>query len=102
MAVWNVGSEKVSPLPQAPNVLEVLTQSVCPLQVDEHLRIPAKRRGVCARHGRACDALKIAGPGIDQPRPGVPGGTHAHDNPLSLPVNEAQLVTSSENRPRWA
>jgi hypothetical protein len=39
-AGWNVGSDKVSPLPPAPNVLDVSTQSLCPLQVDEHQTIP--------------------------------------------------------------
>jgi hypothetical protein len=41
VAGWNVGSDKVSPLPPAPNVLDVSTQALCPLQVDEHLTIPA-------------------------------------------------------------
>ena len=41
VAGWNFGSEPVSPLPPAPNVLNVSTQSLCPLQVDEHLTIPA-------------------------------------------------------------
>jgi hypothetical protein len=31
----------VSPLPPAPNVLDVSTQSICPAQVVEHLDIPS-------------------------------------------------------------
>jgi hypothetical protein len=41
VAGLNIGPEKVSPLPPAPNVLNVSTQSICPLQAVEHLTIPA-------------------------------------------------------------
>jgi hypothetical protein len=41
VAGLNIGPQKVSPLPPASNVLNVSTQSICPLQVVEHLTIPA-------------------------------------------------------------
>ena len=40
VAGWNFGPQKVSPLPAAPNVLNVSTQAICPVQVVEHLTIP--------------------------------------------------------------
>lgn len=40
VAGFNVGPSPVGPLPPAPNVLDVTTQSICPLQVVEHLDIP--------------------------------------------------------------
>jgi hypothetical protein len=92
VAGWNIGPDKVSPLPPAPNVLDVSTQSLCPLQVDEHLTIPAD--GVAYAVAMAA----LAAPGqlpdlaaIDRatvcPQPLMPFVT-----PLSLAVHEAQLV----------
>ena len=93
VAGWNVGSEKVSPLPPAPKVLEVLTHSMRPLQVDEHLRIPAN----CVASAIAMAALATPGqlPELATiSRAQVcPGELMRYVNPLSLPVNEAQLVT---------
>ncbi|MCW2785582.1 MAG: putative lipase [Marmoricola sp.] len=37
----NIGPRPVSPLPAAPNVLNVSEQSICPLNVEEHLTFPA-------------------------------------------------------------
>jgi hypothetical protein len=37
----NFGPNPVSPLPAAPNVLNVSEQSICPLNVEEHLTFPA-------------------------------------------------------------
>ena len=90
---WNIGSDKVSPLPPAPNVLDVSTQSLCPLQIDEHLTIPAD--GVA--YALAMTALSEPGQlpdvaAIDRaavcPRELMPFVT-----PLSLAEHEAQLVT---------
>jgi hypothetical protein len=92
VAGWNVGSEKVSPLPPAPNVLNVSTQSLCPLQIDEHLTIPANGVAFVV----AMDALATPGQlpdlaSIDTaqvcPQPLMP-----YVNPASLALNEAKLV----------
>ncbi len=56
------GSDKVSPLPPAPNVLDVSTQSLCPLQVDGGLRIPGGRRGLRGRNGSPGRTGAVAGP----------------------------------------
>jgi hypothetical protein len=98
VAGWNFGSDKVSPLPPAPNVLNVSTQSLCPLQVDEHLTIPAV--GVASAVAMAA----LATPGqlpdlaaIDRatvcPQLLMPTVT-----PLSLLVHEAQLVALVSER----
>ncbi|HUE07428.1 MAG TPA: hypothetical protein VMP41_08365 [Acidimicrobiales bacterium] len=92
VAGWNIGSDKVSPLPPAPNVLDVSTQSLCPLQVDEHLTIPADG----AAYAVAMAALAAPGQlpdlaAIDRttvcPQLLMPFVT-----PLSLTAHETQLV----------
>jgi len=92
VAGWNVGPDKVSPLPPAPNVLDVSTQSLCPLQVDEHLTIPAD--GVAYAVAMAA----VATPGhlpdlatIDRSTV-CPQLLMPYVTPLSLVVHEAQLV----------
>ena len=92
VAGWNIGSDKVSPLPPAPNVLDVSTQSLCPLQVDEHLTIPAD--GVAYAVAMAA----LAAPGqlpdlaaIDRAAV-LPQLLMPFVTPLSLAVHEAQLV----------
>jgi hypothetical protein len=92
VAGWNFGSDKVSPLPPAPNVLNVSTQSLCPLQIDEHLTIPADGVAFVV----AMDALATPGQLPDLasihtaqvcPHLLMPSVT-----PLSLALNEAKLV----------
>jgi hypothetical protein len=92
VAGWNFGSDKVSPLPPAPNVLDVSTLSLCPLQVDEHLTIPAD--GVA--YAVAMAALATPGrlpdlAGIDRTTV-CPELLMPYVTPLSLVVHEAQLV----------
>ena len=92
VAGWNVGSDKVSPLPPAPNVLDVSTQSLCPLQVDEHLTIPAD--GVA--YAVAMAALATPGhlpelAALDRTTV-CPQLLMPYVTPLSLVVHEAQLV----------
>jgi hypothetical protein len=92
VAGWNLGSDKVSPLPPAPNVLDVSTQSLCPLQVDEHLTIPA----VGVAYAVAMSALATPGrlpdlAAIDRARV-CPQMLMPYVSPLSLLVHEAQLV----------
>ncbi len=92
VAGWNIGSDKVSPLPPAPNVLDVSTQSLCPLQVDEHLTIPAD--GVAYAVAMAA----LAAPGQLPDLAGIDRATVCPQllmptvTPLSLAVHEAQLV----------
>jgi hypothetical protein len=92
VAGWNLGSDKVSPLPPAPNVLDVSTQSLCPLQVDEHLTIPADgvayavAMAALATPGQLPDLAAIDR-GMVCPRLLMPYVT-----PLSLVAHEAQLV----------
>ena len=92
VAGWNLGSDKVSPLPPAPNVLNVSTQSLCPLQVDEHLTIPAD--GVAYAVAMAA----LAAPGqlpdlasIDRATV-CPQLLMPYVTPVSLVTNEAHLV----------
>jgi hypothetical protein len=92
VAGWNFGSDKVSPLPPAPNVLDVSTQSLCPLQVDEHLTIPA----VGVAYAVAMAALAAPGQlpdlaAIDRATV-CPQLLMPYVSPLSLVVHEAQLV----------
>jgi hypothetical protein len=92
VAGWNLGSDKVSPLPPAPNVLDVSTQSLCPLQVDEHLTIPAD--GVA--YALAMAALTTPGQlpdlaAIDRATV-CPQLLMPYVTPLSLVAYEAQLV----------
>lgn len=93
VAGWNIGSDKVSPLPQAPNVLDVSTQSLCPLQVDEHLTIPADG----AAYAIAMAALATPGQlpdlaSLDRAKV-CPQLLMPYVSPASLAVNEAKLVT---------
>jgi hypothetical protein len=92
VAGWNFGSDKVSPLPPAPNVENVSTQSLCPLQVDEHLTIPAN--GVAYVVAMAA----LASPGqlpdlasIDRAKV-CPQLLMPYVTPVSLVLNEAKLV----------
>jgi hypothetical protein len=94
VAGWNFGSQKVSPLPHAPNVLNVSTQSICPVQVVEHLDIP----GSSAAYAVAMAALATPGqlPDIGAINtaqvcawPLMPFVT-----PTSLVLNEAHLVST--------
>ena len=93
VAGWNVGSDRVSPLPPAPNVLNVSTQSICPLQPVEHLTIPANE----AAYAVAMAALATPGQlpnlaNINRAQvcasPLMPYVT-----PASLVLNEANFVT---------
>jgi hypothetical protein len=92
VAGWNVGSDKVSPLPPAPNVLDVSTQALCPLQVDEHLTIPADgvayavAMAALAAPGRLPDLAAIDRAAV------CPKLLMPFVSPLSLAVHEAQLV----------
>jgi hypothetical protein len=93
VAGWNFGSDKVSPLPPAPNVLNVSTQSLCPLQIDEHLTIPAN--GVAYAVAMAA----LAAPGqlpnlasIDRSAV-CPQLLMPYVTPISLVLHEATLVT---------
>jgi hypothetical protein len=93
VAGWNFGSDKVSPLPPAPNVLDVSTQSLCPLQVDEHLTIPADG----AAYAVALAALATPGQlpdltSIDRAT-ACPQLLMPYVTPVSLALNEANLVT---------
>ncbi len=92
VAGWNFGSDKVSPLPPAPNVENVSTQSLCPLQVDEHLTIPAN--GVA--YAVAMAALATPGQlpdlaSIDRAKV-CPQLLMPYVSPASLVLNEATLV----------
>jgi hypothetical protein len=93
VAGWNFGSDKVSPLPPAPNVLDVSTQSLCPLQVDEHLTIPADG----AAYAVALAALATPGQlpdltSIDRAT-ACPQLLMPYVTPVSLALNEVNLVT---------
>lgn len=92
VAGWNIGSDKVSPLPPAPNVLNVSTQSLCPLQVDEHLTIPAN--GVAAAVAMAALATPGQLPDLASiDRTAVcPQLLMPTVSPLSLALHETQLV----------
>ncbi|HEY1650806.1 MAG TPA: hypothetical protein VGG09_02885 [Acidimicrobiales bacterium] len=92
VAGWNFGSDKVSPLPPSPNVLNVATQSLCPLQVYEHLTIPAD--GIAYQVAMAA----LATPGqlpdlaaIDRAQV-CPQLLMPYVSPASLALNEANLV----------
>ncbi len=93
VAGWNFGSDKVSPLPPAPNVLNVSTQSVCPLQPVEHLTIPANE----AAYAVAMAALAAPGrlPDLaDLDRAQVCASPlMPYVTPTSLALNEGELVT---------
>jgi hypothetical protein len=98
VAGWNLGSDKVSPLPPAPNVLDVSTQSLCPLQLNEHLTIPAN----AAAYAVAMAAL--ASPGqlpelstIDRSKV-CAELFMPYVTPASLVVNEARLVALVASR----
>ena len=92
VAGLNVITPPVSPLPPAPNVLDVSTQSICPAQAVEHLDIPASS----AAYAVAVRAL--ADPGrLPQVR-SIPASVC--DNPLmpfvtpsTLAANEAHFAT---------
>lgn len=92
VAGWNFGPDKVSPLPLAPNVLDVSTQSLCPLQVDEHLTIPANgvafavAMAALAKPGQLPDLASIDRPSV------CPQLLMPYVSPASLVVNEVQLV----------
>ncbi len=93
VAGWNFGSDKVSPLPPAPNVLNVSTQSLCPLQIDEHLTIPANG----AAYAVAMAALASPGELPDVASLDLakvcPELLMPYVSPASLALNEAKLVT---------
>ena len=82
----------MSPLPPAPNVLNVSTQSLCPLQVNEHLTIPAN----AAAYAVAMAAL--ATPGQLPVLAAIDRGKVCaslfmpYVTPASLVLNEAHLV----------
>jgi hypothetical protein len=95
VAGWNFGPEKVSPLPPAPNVLNVSTQSVCPTQVVEHLTIPA----TSAAYAVAMAALATPGQlpslaTIDRQRASICSWPlMPYVTPASLALNEATLIS---------
>jgi hypothetical protein len=92
VAGWNFGSDKVSPLPPAPNVLNVSTQSLCPLQVDEHLTIPANgiayvvAMAALATPGQLPDLASIDRAKV------CPQLLMPYVTPVSLVLNEAKFV----------
>jgi hypothetical protein len=93
VAGWNFGSDKVSPLPPAPNVLNVSTQSLCPLQVDEHLTIPANGVAYAVAMAALSSPGQLPDPASIDRSKVCPQLLMPYVTPVSLVLHEATLVT---------
>jgi hypothetical protein len=92
VAGWNFGSQKVSPLPPAPNVLNVSTQSLCPIQVDEHLTIPANGVAYAVAMAALATPGQLPDPASIDRSTVCPQLLMPYVTPVTLVLHEATLV----------